>query len=96
MLHNHSIWKTMRKYTTRQIQDEGVKETSHFLENVIKDIIEGSEKLLQYNGNKNQRITKDCIKAVIKSEYNTALPERVGGKKRKKDEILQSSSVEVT
>ena len=87
----------MRKYTNRQIQEDSVKETSLLLENIIKNIIESSEKLLLYNGNKNQRITKDCIKAVIKSEYNALLPERVGDDiERKKDDLLQSPNIEVT
>ena len=97
MLHNHTIWKLMRKYTNRQVQEDSVKETSQLLEFVVKHLVEKSEKLLEYNGTKNQRITKDCIKAVIKSEYYTFLPERVGDDiERKKDDFLQSPNIEVT
>jgi len=81
----------MRKYTNRQIQEDSVKETSQFLEHIIKNIVASSERLLLYNGTQNQRITGDCVKAVIKSEYDSLLPETVGGnEKRKKDDILQS------
>jgi hypothetical protein len=86
----------MRKYTKRQIQDNGVKETSQFLERMIKNIVEKSERLLEYNGTKNKRITKDCIKAVIKSEYYTFLPLEAGGtKKEKKNDMFQSLNSEV-
>jgi hypothetical protein len=86
----------MRKYTNRQIQEESVKEASQFLECIIKNMVEKSEILLKYNGTKNQRITKDCIKAVIKSEYYTFLPLKVGGiKKEKKNDIFQSLDSEV-
>ena len=74
----------MRKYTNRQIQEESVKEASQFLECIIKNIVEKSEILLKYNGTKNQRITEDCIKAVIKSEYYTVLPLKVGGIQKEK------------
>lgn len=73
----------MRKYTNHQIQEDSVKETSQFLEYMIKNIVEKSENLLRCNGTKNQRITKDCIKAVIKSEYYTFLPLNVGGTKKR-------------
>lgn len=87
----------MRKYTNRQIQEDSVKEASQFLELIVKHLVEKSERLLEYNGSKNQRITQDCIKAVIKSEYNALLPERVGDDiERKKDDILQSPNIEVT
>ena len=90
MLHDHTIWKIMRKYTNRQIQVDSVKETSILLENIIRNIVESSEKLLLYNGNKNQRITKDCIKAVIKLKYDSLLPEMAGGiKKEKESNMLQ-------
>jgi hypothetical protein len=75
----------MRKYTKRQIQEDSVKEISNFLENLIQDIIERSEKLLSYNGSKNQRISEECIKAVIKSKYNSLLPEKVGSDIEKKE-----------
>ena len=94
MLHKHTIWKIMRKYTNRQIQEDSVKETSRFLEFTVKNLIEKSERLLEYNGSQNQRITKDCIKAIIKSEYDTLLPEKAGGN-RKRDDILQSPNSEV-
>ena len=76
----------MRKYTNRQIQEDSVKEISQFLEIIVKNLVEKSEKLLEYNGTKNQRISKDCIKAVIKSEWHTLLPKRAGDdvEKRKK------------
>ncbi len=97
MLHTHTIWKIMRKYTNHQIQEDSVKETSQFLESIIENLVEKSEKLLEFNGTRNQRITKDCVKAVIKSEYNALLPERVGDDiKRKKDDLLQSPNIEVT
>ena len=86
----------MRKYTNHQIQKDSVKVTSQFLEYMIKNIVEKSENLLLYNGSKNQRITKDCIKAVIKSEYYTFLPLKVGGiKKEKENDIFQSLNSEV-
>lgn len=96
MLHKHTIWKIMRKYTNRQIQADSVKETSLFLENIIKDIVENCEELLRYNGTKNQRITKDCVRTVIKGEYNAFLPLKAGGiKKERKNDILQSLNSEV-
>lgn len=88
MLHYYTIWKIMRKYTNRQIQEDSVKEISLFLENVVKDIVEDSEKLLQYNGNKNQRITKDCVKAVINNGHDTFLPLSAGGTKKEKEDIM--------
>ena len=96
MLHNHTIWKLMRKYTNRQIQEDSVKETTKFLESIIKDLVEQSERLLEHHGSKNQRITKDCIRAIIKGEYNTILPLKAGGiKKEEIDNILQSPNREV-
>ena len=61
-----------------------------------EDIIENCEQLLRYNGTKNQRITKDCVRTVIKAEYHTFLPLEAGGiKKERKDDILQSLNSEV-
>lgn len=86
----------MRKYTNRQIQENSIKEISLFLENMIKDIVENCEQLLRYNGTKNQRITKECVRTVIKAEYHTFLPLEAGGiKKERKDDILQSINSEV-
>lgn len=96
MLHKHTIWKLMRRYTDRQIQEDGVKEASQFLESIIKDLVEQSERLLEYNGSKNQRITKDCIKAVINSQSDIPLPFEAGGiKKEEIDDIVQSPNREV-
>ena len=97
MLHKHTIWKLMRRYTKRQIQEDSVKETSDLLELIVKHIITKSEKLLEYNGSESQRITKDCIKAVIKSEYDTFLPEKVGDdiEGKRKEDILQLPNKEM-
>ena len=36
MLHTHTIWKLMRKYTDRQITDESVELIKSYLEKQIK------------------------------------------------------------
>ena len=103
MLHCYTIWCLMRKYTNRQIQEEGVVVLSKYLEKKmgeeIKTIVEESEKRLEYNGTKNQRITAECIESIINNKYNYILSEnksRTGGeKKERKDNILQLPNNEV-
>lgn len=95
IFHRHTIWRLMRKYTKRQIQDEGVIELSKYLEGKIKEIVEYSEEILAHNGTKNQRITKDCIKAVISNSINTPLPHMAGGKKEKEELNLQKEKQEI-
>jgi len=81
----------MRKYTNRQIQEEGVVVLSKHLEKKmgkeIKTIVEESEKLLEYNGTKNQRITAECIESIINNKYNYSLSEhksRTRGEKKER------------
>jgi len=87
MFHCYTIWCFMRKYTNRQIQEEGVVVLSKYLEKEIKTIVEESEKLLEYNGTKNQRITAECIESIINNKYNYSLSEhksRTRGEKKER------------
>ncbi len=89
----------MRRHTNRQIQKEAVIDLSKYLEKEIKTIVEESEKLLEHNGTKNQRITAECIESIINNKYNYILSEyksKTGGEKKEiKDNILQLPNIEV-
>lgn len=95
MLRPNSVWTLMRKHTKRQIEDEAVKTLYDFLsssvEKFIKNIVDECEVLLLYNGTKNQRISLDVIKGVIKRKHNSSLPAMAGNRgdiKRKKEKSL--------
>ena len=62
----------MKRYTQRQITSGGVDEVCFFLEQVVKYIVDESEKLLKYNGSKNTRISGDCVRAVLR--YKRTIP----------------------
>jgi len=91
MLHHHTIWKLMRKYSQRQVESDSVEIVAEYLENAIADIIAECEKLLLYHGTKKTRISNDCVKSVKKKKKYTLLSQKTGGtEKRKGKNILHS------
>ena len=93
IFHNFTVWNLSRQYTNRQISKESILVIIYFLEKIIKEIINECEILLQVNGAKNQRITRDLVETVINSKYNYILSENKsrtrGDKKEKKDNLSQ-------
>lgn len=79
----------MRKHTKRQIEGDGVKLLTDYLEYTIQDVVKQSEALLKINGKKNQRISEDCIKAIIKGEYDTPVPFMAGGIEKDKGNLVE-------
>lgn len=90
----------LRQHTDRQISKEAVNEISCLLNHIVEEIVNNCEVLLQVNGAKNQRISRDLVKSIINSRYNYISPENknnlVGGEKKEKiDNLLQLPGVEV-
>jgi len=85
MLHHYTIWKLMRRRTSRQIESDGVRIVAEFLEDVIEDITANCELLLSYNGTKKSRISTDCVKSVIKDKSITYLSNVTGGNLKRKE-----------
>lgn len=105
MLCYHSIWKHMRKVTTRCIEKRAVIELTNHLERHIENIVKQSEielKRLNYLRKKQgvynkKRIDRDCIVNVIKNinqDQYSLLPKKAGGtKKREKEKNRQLQEV---
>lgn len=95
MLHHHTIWKLMRKYSQRQVESDSVEIVADYLEQTIANIIAECEKLLLYHGTKKTRISVDCVKSVIKDKRHTALSQTTGGNEKRKEENILHSPNEV-
>jgi hypothetical protein len=79
ILHTHTIWRMMRRYTDRQIEKESIDMIIAYLEKQIEFIVKQSELFLEFNGATNQRIGKNCVHSIInnKSEFfqNNLIPD---------------------
>jgi hypothetical protein len=91
MLHHHTIWNLMRQYTHRQVEPGSVDDVCIFLEEVVRYIIEESEKLLKFNGTKTSRISCDSVRPILNSRSNitfAAMNRRRNQQKKKKGDNI--------
>ena len=68
VLHRHTIWKLMRKYTSRQIESDSVDDVVRFLEVIVWYIVQRCETLLKCNATEKTRISRDCVRAILNSK----------------------------
>ena len=96
MLHWHQIWIHMRKITNKEIEKRAIMEIINYFEPQIQTVIKQSvnelEKLnkcrVAQSLDPKTRIDEYCIKNAIKtinSKDDSHLPNKAGGKKRKKN-----------
>jgi hypothetical protein len=87
MLHHHTVWNLMRKYTQRQVEPDSVDDVCIFLEEIVRYIVEESEKLLKYNGTKTSRISCDCVRPILNSRRNITFAAINGRRNKQKKKI---------